>query len=69
MRLRDVVITVAASERLIYVYESWSSAMPILLGRLFLNFLRRQETFAFEYDQTWLHGNPHALVLDPNLAM
>lgn len=43
--------------------------MPLLLGRLFVNFVRGQETFAFEYDQTWLHGNSHALVLDPDLAM
>lgn len=59
----------ATSERLIYVYENWSDAIPSLLGRLFVNFVRGQETFAFEYDRAWLRRGSCSLVLDPDLTM
>lgn len=59
----------ATPERIIYVYENWSGETPLLLGRLFVNFVRGQETSAFEYDDSWLRGCGGRVFLDPDLAL
>ena len=41
-------------ERVIYVYENWSAETPILMGKLYVSYVRGKEQFAFAYDNTWL---------------
>lgn len=58
-----------ASEKIIYVHENWTSETPNLLGKLYVSFIRGQETFAFEYDEGWLKAHGAAYSLDPDLIM
>lgn len=58
-----------ASEKIIFVHENWTSEEPNLLGKLYVSFIRGQETFAFEYDEGWLKEHGAAYPLDPDLAM
>lgn len=41
-----------AKQKVIYVYDDFSFQEPILLGMLFVDGLRGQETYSFEYDET-----------------
>lgn len=52
----------------IYVYENWLSEKPSLLGKLYVDTVRGGESYAFEYDDTWL-ANPAAVMLDPDLNL
>lgn len=52
----------------IYVYESWLSETPSLIGRLYVDTVRGGESYSFEYDSTWLQ-NPAAVILDPDLDL
>ncbi len=54
------------AERVLYVYEEWSSPTPSLMGTLFVEFLRGEETCSFSYDSNWLKKN-EGIILDPNL--
>lgn len=56
-------------EKLIYVYENWSSESPILLGRLYVNKVKRSESYSFEYDESWLRNSDMRYILDPDLAL
>ena len=38
------------AEKIIYIYENWSSNVPKLMGRLYVDFIRGKEQVAFEYD-------------------
>jgi serine/threonine-protein kinase HipA len=52
----------------IYVYENWSSKTPVLLGCLYVDNVKRKETYSFEYDEEWLNtGN--SIMLDPDLFL
>jgi len=42
------------NEKTIYVYENWSGVDPVLLGKLYVSYIRGKEQFAFEYDTSWL---------------
>jgi serine/threonine-protein kinase HipA len=55
-------------ERTIYVYENWSSNIPVLLGRLYVDNSKRKESYSFEYDIHWLK-NSKTVVLDPDLLL
>ena len=52
----------------IFVYESWISEVPSLIGRLYVDTVRGGESYSFEYDSAWLK-NPVAVMLDPDLNL
>ena len=51
----------------IYVYDSFSSDTDVLMGRLYVNYLRGTESYSFEYDPNWLAKHPNIPFLDPAL--
>ncbi len=55
-----------SNEKAIYVYEEWSSLTPVLMGTLFVEYLRGEETYSFSYEPNWLKNNEE-ISLDPNL--
>ncbi len=55
-----------SNEKAIYVYEEWSSPIPTLMGTLFVEYLRGEETYGFSYEPNWLKNNKE-ISLDPNL--
>lgn len=60
----------ADNQKIIYVYEDWSDANPILIGSLFVNNSHGSEIYSFEYDQQWLKNYSRAnLFLDPELLL
>ena len=56
-------------ERVIYVYENWSAETPILMGKLYVSYVRGKEQFAFAYDNTWLTSESANFHLDPDLLL
>lgn len=58
-----------AKQKVIYVYDDFSFQEPILLGMLFVDVLRGQETYSFEYDETWLNKTNCKINLDPDLML
>jgi serine/threonine-protein kinase HipA len=57
------------NEKTIYVYENWSGAEPVLLGKLYVSYIRGKEQFAFEYDTSWLVTESANYFLDPDLML
>lgn len=57
------------TEKIIYVFENWSSEIPRRMGILYMDFIRGQETFAFEYDMGWLRQADFRFSLDPDLML
>lgn len=57
------------NEKTIYVYENWSGAEPVLLGKLYVSYIRGKEQFAFEYDTSWLVRESANYFLDPDLML
>lgn len=56
-------------EKNIYVYESWCSDAPSLIGILHASFVRGAEIFSFEYSPEWLSSFQSAYPLDPDLTL
>ena len=56
-------------ESKILVYENWSGEEPVLLGTLYVSYIRGKEQFAFEYDKEWLSKASTGNQLDPNLQL
>ena len=56
-------------EKIIYVFENWSSEIPILVGKLYVSYIRGKEQFAFEYDESWLTSEMANYFLDPDLLL
>lgn len=56
-------------EKKIYVYENWSEESPVLIGKLYVSFVRGKEQFAFEYDNSWLTSESANYLLDPDLSL
>jgi serine/threonine-protein kinase HipA len=56
-------------EKTIYVYENWSGDVPILLGRLYINQVKRNESYSFEYSDEWLRSSDTHYILDPDLTL
>lgn len=54
-------------ERVIYVYDDFTEAKPVLLGMLYVGFIRGGETYSFEYDRDWLKKSKMSINLDPEL--
>ncbi|WP_409967493.1 HipA domain-containing protein [Bengtsoniella intestinalis] len=59
----------AQQERVIFVYADWVADTPVLMGRLYISFIRGQENFAFEYDKEWLSNYEATQSLDPDLGL
>ena len=58
-----------ANQTTIYVYDDFSFEQPILLGTLFVDVLRGQENYSFEYDENWLNKTKCKINLDPDLML
>lgn len=56
-------------EKKIYVYENWSEESPVLIGKLYVSYIRGKEQFAFEYDNSWLTSESANYLLDPDLLL
>lgn len=56
-------------EKTIYVFENWSEESPVLIGKLYVSYIRGKEQFAFEYDNSWLTSESANYLLDPNLSL
>lgn len=57
----------AREEKIIYVYDDFTSNESILLGKLNVGTIKGGETYSFEYDKEWLSRNKLQLNLDPEL--
>ena len=55
------------NQKTIYVYDDFSFEEPVLLGCLFVNVIRGEESYSFEYDKNWLHNYSYSMNLDPEL--
>lgn len=53
----------------IYVYENFSSELPQKLGVLFVDAVKGNEHYSFEFEDQWLHAVKTNPVLDPDLLM
>lgn len=54
----------------IYVWADWfQDNRPVLIGLLFVERLRGQEVFSFEYDEDWLGNINSAFFFDPALML
>ena len=51
----------------IYVYDDFSSTMPLLAGYLYITSVRGGESCAFEYNEEWLQKMSPSVLLDPDL--
>lgn len=56
-----------ANQKNIFVYDDFSSAQPVLMGKLYVNVIKGGETYSFEYEKEWLKKTNLALTLDPEL--
>lgn len=57
------------SAKTLYVYENWSAAAPVPMGRIYLETLRGKENCSFEYESDWLTTHPGKTFLDPELQL
>ncbi len=57
----------AGNEKTIYVYDDFSNDIPVLLGRLYVDVMKGNESYSFEYDDEWLKNTKLSVNLDPNL--
>ncbi len=55
--------------RTIYVYVSWSSDEPVLMGFLYVEALRGKESCSYEYEPGWPRMHPGQYFLDPDLQL
>ncbi len=44
----------AVNQKKILVYDDFSADSPVLMGSLYINVIKGEETYAFEYDADWL---------------
>ena len=54
-------------QKIILVYDDFSTDQPILMGKLFVNVIKDGESYSFEYEKDWLKGNKASFTLDPEL--
>ncbi len=54
-------------QKTVYVYDSFSSDSPSLLGILYISVIRGTESYAFEYSRDWLSKTNLSISLDPEL--
>ncbi|MCI9474887.1 MAG: type II toxin-antitoxin system HipA family toxin [Emergencia sp.] len=51
----------------ILVYDDFSGAVPVLIGRLYVDVIKGGESYSFAYDDKWLANTKLSLSLDPDL--
>ena len=56
-----------SAQKTVYVYDSFSSNTPSLLGLLYISVVRGTESYAFEYSRDWLSKTNLSISLDPEL--
>ena len=57
----------AVNQKKILVYDDFSADSPVLMGSLYINVIKGEETYAFEYDADWLKSTGLNITLDPEL--
>lgn len=57
----------AVNQKIIFVYDDFSTDQPRLLGSLYVNVIKGGESYSFEYDKDWLRKTGLTLTLDPEL--
>lgn len=57
----------AVNQKTIFVYDDFSTELPILMGSLYVNVIKGGESYSFEYDKDWLRKTGLTLTLDPEL--
>ncbi len=55
-------------QKKIYVYDSFSYDTPVLLGYLYVDFMKGKESYSFEYDGYYLKNNNALIPFDPDLS-
>lgn len=53
--------------KIIYVYDDFSTDVPLLMGCLYVSVIKGGESYSFEYDRNWLKTTGLSLSLDPEL--
>ena len=56
-----------SKEKTIFVYADFSMQNPTLMGILYVNSLKGEESYSFEYDREWLKKTSLKITLDPEL--
>ena len=56
----------ANTEKIIYVYDSFTFDEPKLLGKLFVNAIKGGESYSFEHDKEWLSSTNYPVSIDPD---
>lgn len=54
------------TEKIVYVYDSFSFDEPMLLGKLYVDVIKGGETYSFEYDKNWLKSTNYPVSIDPD---
>ena len=54
-----------SKEKTIFVYDDFSMQNPTLMGILYVNSLKGEESYSFEYDREWLKKTSLKITLDP----
>mgnify|MGYP004475600093 FL=1 len=57
----------AVNQKMILVYDDFSTDQSVLMGCLYINVIKGGESYSFEYDKEWLKKTGLALTLDPEL--
>ena len=57
----------AVNQKTIFVYDDFSTELPVLMGSLYVNVIKGGESYSFEYDKDWLRKTDLTLTLDPEL--
>ena len=55
------------NQKIIYVYDDFSTDVPLLMGCLYVSVIKGGESYSFEYDRNWLKTTGLSLSLDPEL--
>ena len=56
-----------SKEKTIFVYDDFSMQNPTWMGTLYVNSLKGEESYSFEYDRGWLKKTSLKITLDPEL--
>lgn len=57
----------SSNQKIIYVYDDFSTDVPLLMGCLYVSVIKGGESYSFEYDRNWLKTTGLSLSLDPEL--
>ncbi|MBQ0060140.1 MAG: type II toxin-antitoxin system HipA family toxin [Lachnospiraceae bacterium] len=57
----------SVSQKTIYVYDDFSMDAPTLIGKLYVDVIKGNESYSFEYENEWLKQNHLSAILDPDL--